>query len=441
MAEVDPELHANIMMLKEGLESYGLEVPRCSFKNGMLDVKIVDPADKRALEFSRSLAHRDVFVDLTTQINRVYGWSSDDTYKATKMAEFRAMEAAWIERRDDDPSWDPGAYDRALKRAESELANNRMRMEATLLTQELAYEMLLDHAMANRARGLEDDPDVSLVLNHTDVFVKQRKRSASHGKRLSRPIADGRWKLTHQGIAIADDGFLLDGQHRVMEVAIKGLPIAIMVTRNATDDIFPFIDTGKRRSPGDVLYMKSGIKSAGQINTVIKLLNDYDTTRDQKQWHKTQAQLDPDEVADLLVEKYINVIEAFQIGSRFAQHANVYLTRIALAATTFVALRAWPDAPIEQFWNSSRGRGLDPYYHKHYAVDDFENHPAMALQQFGATWDKRLTNAKRQQKGQKNTEHFIVSLRAWNAACRGETKKTLGYDERHQAPDPYTPNQ
>src|SRR5690606_6200812 len=183
-----------------------------------------------------------------------------------------------------------------------------------LLTQELAYEMLLDHIMANRARGLEDDPDVAMILNHTDVFVKQRKRSAAHGKRLFRPIADGRWKLTHQGIAIADDGFLLDGQHRVMEVAIKGLPIAIMVTRNATDEIFPFIDTGKRRSPGDVLYMKSGIKSAGQINTVIKLLNDYDTTRDQKQWHKSQNQLDPDEVADLLVEKYINVIEAFQIG-------------------------------------------------------------------------------------------------------------------------------
>lgn len=438
MAEVDPELHANITTLKQGLEDHGLDVPRCSFKNGMLDIKIVDPADKRAFEFTKSLAHRNIFADLTTQIQRVYGWTSDDTYKATKMAEFRAMQEAWIDRRDEDPNWDPGAYDRARKRAETELANNRMVTKCVLLDQEMAFGLIIDHAMANRARGLEDDPDISMILNHSDVFVKQRRRSKAHGKRLSRPIADGRWKLTHQGIAIADDGFLLDGQHRVMEVFIKGLPIAIMITYNAPDDIFPFIDTGKRRSPGDVLYMQSGIKSAGQINTVIKLLHDYDTTRDQKQWHKTP--LDPDQVADLLVEKYINVIEAYQLASRVAQHANVYLTRIAIAATTFVALRAWPQAPIEQFWNSSRGRGPDPYYHKHYAVDDFENHPAAALQQFGATWDKRLTNAKRQTKGQKNTEHFVVSLRAWNAACKGETKKTLGYDERHRAPDPYTPS-
>lgn len=438
MANVDPDLYEDIKRLKSSLEEHGIVFDH-RFHNGMLEVNVKDPADNRHLEYTKNLTNPNVFVDLATQIERVYGWTSDDTYKAMKMAEYRAEEAAWIDRRETDPDWDQGAFDRAANRARSELDNNRMRVEWALLDQERAYELLLDHNMANRRRGLDADPDVSMILDNSDVFVKQRKRSKAHGKQLGKAISDGRWKMTHQGIAIAEDGFLLDGQHRVMEVAIKGLPIAIMIVHDAPDEIFPFIDTGKRRSAGDVLYMKSGIKSAGQINTVIRLLNDYDTTRDQTQWHKTK--LDPDQAADLLVEKYINVIEAFKIGNRVGAHSNVHLSKIAISATTFVALRAWPDAPIEAFWNSSKGRSVDPYYHKTYAVDQFGDHPAMALQQFGAGWDRRLTNAKSNRKGAKNTEHFIVSLRAWNAACRAETVSRYGYDERHQAPEPYTPGQ
>lgn len=52
----------------------------------------------------------------------------------------------------------------------------------------------------------------------------------------------GRWMLTHQGIAIAPDGRLLDGQHRLLGIVEAGVPVMMMVARDADPATFPMLD-------------------------------------------------------------------------------------------------------------------------------------------------------------------------------------------------------
>ena len=75
----------------------------------------------------------------------------------------------------------------------------------------------------------------------------------------ARLMREGSWKLTHQGIAISQDGNVIDGQHRLSSVAMYGKPVSFLVTTmKAKDDqgtltaIGQPIDIGKLRTISDI---------------------------------------------------------------------------------------------------------------------------------------------------------------------------------------------
>lgn len=63
----------------------------------------------------------------------------------------------------------------------------------------------------------------------------------------------GEYRLNGQPIIISDKGRLLDGQHRLQAIILSGKPISMFVTRGIDESTFDTIDTGKSRSPADVL--------------------------------------------------------------------------------------------------------------------------------------------------------------------------------------------
>lgn len=81
--------------------------------------------------------------------------------------------------------------------------------------------------------------------------------------KLTHAIESDQWQVTHQGIAISDDGIVLDGQHRLTAVIRADQPVQMMVTRDADPAIFGVIDTGTARTPADSLRI------AGYTNTNI----------------------------------------------------------------------------------------------------------------------------------------------------------------------------
>lgn len=70
----------------------------------------------------------------------------------------------------------------------------------------------------------------------------------------------GEYQATHQGIAFAETGELLDGQHRLHAIAKMpaDFSVEIMVTRGLPPSVFRVIDCGLKRGHSDVLGITKG---------------------------------------------------------------------------------------------------------------------------------------------------------------------------------------
>jgi len=63
----------------------------------------------------------------------------------------------------------------------------------------------------------------------------------------------GNWKLTHQGIGLAPDGTLLDGQHRLAAIIESGIAVKMMVVQGIEKQTVIAMDDHAKRTAGDSL--------------------------------------------------------------------------------------------------------------------------------------------------------------------------------------------
>lgn len=80
----------------------------------------------------------------------------------------------------------------------------------------------------------------------------------------------GEWN-PHSTITFAEDGTLLDGQHRAAAVVKSGVPIQAIVVRGAAMEAQETIDTGSRRTFGALLAIR-GVKNAHNVASAVKIL-------------------------------------------------------------------------------------------------------------------------------------------------------------------------
>ncbi|MDR6868696.1 hypothetical protein J2Y69_003320 [Microbacterium resistens] len=86
--------------------------------------------------------------------------------------------------------------------------------------------------------------------------VRNRNVRPDTVKFLAAQMKAGAWRLTHQGVAVATDGVLLDGQHRLYAVVEAGVTVPMLLTTGIVPEAMTVVDTGARRSFADVLKMK-----------------------------------------------------------------------------------------------------------------------------------------------------------------------------------------
>lgn len=73
----------------------------------------------------------------------------------------------------------------------------------------------------------------------------------------ARDMAAGKWLLNGEPIIFGEDGELLDGHHRLYGVIASGATVPMLIVRGISRDSFHSIDTGKKRSPGDILTINN----------------------------------------------------------------------------------------------------------------------------------------------------------------------------------------
>jgi hypothetical protein len=89
----------------------------------------------------------------------------------------------------------------------------------------------------------------------------------------------GEWQQTHQGIALDEQGRLLDGQQRLNAIVDSEQPQWLLVSRGAPEDILMVVDEGTKRSPADYFRFRNESDNAGLKAAAATLLWRYRTER------------------------------------------------------------------------------------------------------------------------------------------------------------------
>lgn len=107
-----------------------------------------------------------------------------------------------------------------------------------------------------------------------------RELSQGQVNRYARDMMMGRWKITHQGIAIADTGAIIDGQHRLWAVIESKRTVIMQVTTGLPLETQEAIDGGLARSARDVVALRDGLNLETIHMGVARLLSRQLTSTD-----------------------------------------------------------------------------------------------------------------------------------------------------------------
>ncbi len=78
-------------------------------------------------------------------------------------------------------------------------------------------------------------------------------------ERYSEVMKQGKWVLTHQGVAFDEQGRLIDGQHRLFAIVESDCTVRMMVTRCLSMKVQAMIDDHAKRSALDVGVVMHGL--------------------------------------------------------------------------------------------------------------------------------------------------------------------------------------
>ena len=115
-------------------------------------------------------------------------------------------------------------------------------------------------------------PMASIMLQNN---AENRKLNNTHVEFLADQILSGKWQNNGQTIVIADDGTLMDGQHRLSAIIKANKSTKLGLCTGAPRAAMATIDNGKPRSTVDVLSIINA-PNAALISSAMKILYKFD---------------------------------------------------------------------------------------------------------------------------------------------------------------------
>lgn len=106
----------------------------------------------------------------------------------------------------------------------------------------------------------------------SDINRENRRLRPHHVNDLAREMAAGRWISTHQGIAFAKSGRLLDGQHRLAAIIQAGVSVRMMVTEDLDEQAFKVMDRGLKRAHHELLHL---VENADENHLICQAIRHY----------------------------------------------------------------------------------------------------------------------------------------------------------------------
>ncbi|MFE1363237.1 hypothetical protein ACFW84_03215 [Streptomyces anulatus] len=205
---------------------------------------------------------------------------------------------------------------------------------------------------------------VSQVIKVTPEIAEKFLSRASVNRRLDMgqvgALADtirrGEWKLTHQGIAFDKEGALLDGQHRLHAIIESESPVEMVVFHGLPKEVFPVLDTGKRRSAADTL-LSTGEKYLTLLSSTIRHVILFNAIPNDP-WSGARAYVSNDRILSTFNEDKARYGEAVTVGRELSKH--LFTSQTAAAVGYFLTTEVAPAADIDQWLSGLKsGANLD----------------------------------------------------------------------------------
>ncbi|SCK59123.1 hypothetical protein H181DRAFT_05655 [Streptomyces sp. WMMB 714] len=237
---------------------------------------------------------------------------------------------------------------------------------------------------------------------------------------LARYMEEGTFQLTHQGIALSGSlkaGEVLDGQHRLSAIVKSGVPTKLLVFEHMSPETMPFLDTGKRRSGGDVLSL-TGEKDSTLIASVVRHVHlaKADLTGP---WVGSRTRIPNDRLLALFEENPDGYRKSVAVGRPLAKTLGMIPT--ATSAGYFLGLGSAPEVDTEE-WVEGLMTGAN------LQATDPRLALTKAIVQLRSISSRRRRTDSRAQLG--------LYLKAWNAWVSGKPIKSLRFQEGEQLPRP-----
>lgn len=113
---------------------------------------------------------------------------------------------------------------------------------------------------------------------------KNRKIAPSRVEKYAAMMSRGEWLLNGEPIILNGNGQVLDGQHRLMAVALSGIPIEMLVVSGVGSEAFGTIDQGAGRTFGDIMHIR-GVNHAKTVAAATRTMLSIESGVPYTQWN------------------------------------------------------------------------------------------------------------------------------------------------------------
>ncbi|MBO1414666.1 hypothetical protein J0670_08635 [Streptomyces sp. FH025] len=241
-----------------------------------------------------------------------------------------------------------------------------------------------------------------------------RQLSQGHVTGLAGALERGEWQTHHQGIAFSPDGRLLDGQHRLAAIVQATRSAQLVVARGVDPAAFSVMDTGKKRTARDILFLKEE-KRAQHLAASLRGLHMY-RTAPKLSWSGPSSMCSHDQLLKLLTENP-RIREALDKG--FSIYREVCLSVTAATVGWYVTSTERPDVDQSDWYEGLvTGANLKRY------------DPRLTLRNTMLA----LKQGKSLRKRDDSRAHLAFYLKAWNAWAEGRTIKLLRQNANEALP-------
>ena len=259
------------------------------------------------------------------------------------------------------------------------------------------------------AKLIDVNPDIA--AEYLEKNTMNRNISQITVKRYALAMLAGEWQQNGQTITIAEDGTVLDGQHRLWAVIESGVTVTFLIVYNVSKDAIATIDSGITRTFRHVLQIK-GSKHASTAASLTKLAWIYDHF--DAQMSDSSAKI---VVRNPVLEEYYDENSALiEQAATIADTGCHHFTRSHMAFCIYLFLRKNPGRAETFAGMLKTGQNL------------YTGHPIMTLR------TKLIDNLMSKHKlTVRETAAFYI--KAWNAFLKGKDVSVFRWNNTEKLPE------